>query len=383
MKKIKHICIITYGYPSDKKPYLYTFVDKLVCAIADLNIKCTVINPVGVGLKYGKDNPPIRWSKKTESGNEIEVLCPRYTYFYTKKIGNYNTGRLTFYGFKRCVEKTLDKYKVNPDCLYGHFIFPAGATAALIGKERNLPAFFAYGESTPWGIEILGKDRVRKWLESINGVVAVSTAKKEELLEYDIVSERKISVFPNAIDDKVFYPRNKEEMRKKYNLPKDTFIIGYTGRFNQSKGVMRLVESTKEINAKLILIGGGELKPEGDNILFKGQLPHNEVPEMLSACDIFVLPTQNEGCCNAVIEAMGCGLPIISSDKSFNYDILSKETAILVDPDNISQIKEAICNMKNDKELINELGVKSIKKSKELTINQRAFNIVKWMENKV
>ncbi len=66
------------------------------------------------------------------------------------------------------------------------------------------------------------------------------------------------------------------------------------------------------------------------------------IPNYICASDVFVLPTTAEGCCNAIIEAMGCGLPIVSSDRAFNYDILNEENSILVDPESVDEIDNAI-----------------------------------------
>lgn len=381
MRDKKHICIITYGYPHEKMPYFYTFVDKLVCAMADQDIKCTVINPVGRTIGSSLSMPPVNWKKKTKKGNVIELFCPRYLYCYAKKVGKINTGVLTLYLFKKAVKRTFKKYNLKPDCLYAHFIFPAGATAAIVGNEMNLPVYFAYGESTPWGVNVLGIDRLKKYFKALNGVVAVSSAKKDELLEFNIISEEKIGVFPNAVDDTVFYPRSKIEMRKKYGFTSSDFIVGFTGNFNESKGVLRLIEAVKgNENIKLVLIGGGKNRPESNNIIFKGFLPHDEVPLMLSTCDVFVLPTLNEGCSNAIIEAMACGLPIISSDRAFNYDILDKASAILVDPENVSEIRDAIIKLMESVELRKQLSEISFQKSKKLSIEKRAVDILEWMD---
>lgn len=379
-KSIKHICFIVPGYPTNDKPYKFTFIDKLVSEVADQGIKCTVISPRG----YLFNNPPKRWFKKTEKGNKIDIHCPRYPFFFAKNIGKFNTGLITMKFFEKSVYHVLRKHNIKADCLYAHFIFPAGVSAAKIGMKMNIPTFFAYGESSPWGIEIVGPNRLFKVFEKVNGVIAVSNAKKNELLGFNIISENKIAVFPNAIDPNKFYPRNTEEIRKKYNLPLNLFIVGYTGRFNESKGVMRLVKSLKDNQEiKLVLIGGGKLVPQADNILFQGQVPHDEVPLLLSACDAFVLPTLNEGCSNAIIEAMACGLPIISSDKEFNYDILSHDNAILIDPHNVQEINVAILKLKNNLKLRSKLSERSLLTADSLTLNKRVKNIISWMESRL
>ena len=58
------------------------------------------------------------------------------------------------------------------------------------------------------------------------------------------------------------------------------------------------------------------------NILYCGKLQHECIPELLCAADFFILPTKAEGCCNAIIAAMACGLPILCSDVCDNPSIV-------------------------------------------------------------
>ena len=103
----------------------------------------------------------------------------------------------------------------------------------------------------------------------------------------------------------------------------------------------------------------------------------------MSAADIFVLPTLNEGCCNAIVEAMACGLPIVSANRAFNFDILDESNSIMIDPTSIEEIANAIKTLHQNKELRNKLAIGSIEKSKQLTLDKRAENIIRFMEQKI
>jgi glycosyltransferase involved in cell wall biosynthesis len=87
-----------------------------------------------------------------------------------------------------------------------------------------------------------------------------------------------------------------------------------------------------------------------------------------------------EGCSNSIIEAMACGLPIISSDLPFNHDILNENNAILVDPNNVEQIADTINLLKNNEVLRIKLAEGALASAKELTIGKRAARIVAFIK---
>lgn len=133
-------------------------------------------------------------------------------------------------------------------------------------------------------------------------------------------------------------------------------------------------------NLKLVLIGAGENITVNSNVLFQGTVPHDELVYYLNAADFFILPTLAEGCCNAIIEAMACGLPIISSNLPFNDDILSQNNSILIDPLNITEIRLSINKLLENPCFLLKLGENSLLMSRNLTITQRARNIVEFMK---
>jgi glycosyltransferase involved in cell wall biosynthesis len=141
------------------------------------------------------------------------------------------------------------------------------------------------------------------------------------------------------------------------------------------------MEACSELKAvQLAFAGKGDVPPAGENVVFCESLKHEAVADFLNAVDVFVLPTLHEGCCNAVIEAMSCGKAIVSSDLPFNHDVLNSDNAILVDPNDIEQIRNAVRTLRDDQQLRDRLAKQALLDAQELTINQRAKNILEFIK---
>lgn len=385
MNKINKICIITDFYPTEKVPK-YTFVEQLVLAWAKIGIECTVLTPSSLThvLIRGAELKP-KEKKVNYAGNIISVYSPRYVSYSMKKIGKLNFAKYSIDAYINCCMKFIKKNKTDYDVFYGHFIHN-GIVAAQLSEKYEIPAFFAYGENTTYSIDYLGDKKTKELIKSIRGAIAVSTVNKNILVEKKLVKSENIEVIPNAVDKSIFFPREKYQMREKYGFEKNDFIIAFVGYFIHIKGPDRLSNAIKKLqndNIKSIFIGEGKIKPSCEGIIFEGRKSRNEIAEMLSASDIFVLPTIAEGCCNAIIEAMSCGLPIVSSKESFNNDLLDESCSIRVDSMNVQEIANAIAELYSDKKLRQKLSEGAIAKSAKMEINYRARNIIEFIETKI
>lgn len=378
---IRKICIISQRYPSIVNNTVHVFVQKLAWAMSDLGVDVTIISPVAINEKNTKIIEK-EYIETTLKGNKIKVYRPRYFYLGQKIRYPIKLSHISENNFYNSCVKVIRENNIDPDLFYGHFICLAGITAARLGRRFNKPSFFAYGESSDWSIKNYGIKSVRKELKNINGVVAVSTNNKKSLINLDVVEKNKIEVFVNGVNSEIFYPRDKKESRKKFNLTEDDFAISFVGQFIKRKGIHLLNEALKEIKSvKALYAGSGDIPLTEDFIKFCGKLQPDELPYLLSASDLFVFPSVNEGCSNAILEAIACGVPIIAHDAEFNYDILDERNSILIDATSVENIKESILYLKNNKELRKKMSLESLKKVKNLTIEKRAKNILKWMEN--
>ena len=93
-----------------------------------------------------------------------------------------------------------------------------------------------------------------------------------------------------------------------------------------------------------------------------------------------MLPTLNEGCCNAVVEAMACGLPVVSSNRPFNWDILNAENAIMVEPTDINAIRNAIQLLKADTPMRQAMAHASLASAESLNLENRSSRIINFFK---
>lgn len=374
----KKICIISNGYPTNDDPE-YAFIQPVARAFADEGKECIVIAPQS-WTKHKltkKKKRPYRWIDKTNKGNVVIIYQPEYLSLSTIKIFKRNVSIL----LRDCaIERCFKKEEIEPDVLYAHF-WDCGIVACKLAKKNNTPVFVASGESRIRVFNYYRKSKIVKSLPYIKGLVCVSTKNLAESRNFGLLQfNPKTLVLPNAINPQEFYNIPKDKARKILGYKIEDRIAIFVGTFCHRKGVLRVIQAVEKIESlKLILIGSGEQEAKSDRIIFSGKVPHDKIYLYLNAADVFVLPTLAEGCCNAIVEALACGLPIVSSNLSFNKDILNESNSIMINPENIDEIAVALDQIINDEALQTILSKGALLSVKELTIDQRCKKILAFL----
>lgn len=373
-----NICLITQNYPGKHNTTDYAFVKQLVDAIAKKGHNCFVLAPYNI-THYRKVTNKI---DRYNSGNgSVIVYRPCYLSFSHFHIGRFYPNK---WSYQRAISKAFRMLKAKPDVIYGHF-WDSAYQGYQYAKKHKIPLFVATGESDIKQMFSPKGDK-NEFCDYVSGVICVSSKNRDESISLGLTSLEKCQVFPNSIDDALFKKLDQKQCRKRLSLPERVFIIAFVGWFNDRKGVIRVSDAIKQVHGEKVyslFIGKGDLNPDCDNILFKGQVLHDEIPYYLNAADVFVLPTLHEGCCNAVVEAMACGLPIISSNRPFNWDVLNAKNSIMVDPENVKEIAEAIQKLRDDEEVRNRLADGSLEMAKNLTIEKRAQGIISFIQSRI
>lgn len=370
------ICIITYDYPY-KSNQRFPFVKQLADEFSNQGCEVCVIAPYS--LNHNRDICKFKSIEYTKQGNKVLVFRPKYI-----SLPSIGPIKLTFSLHMASINRTFKHLPWKPDVLYCHF-WNSGYEVYKYALKANTPLIVASGESSVDAMFPI-EQRNQAYLNTVKGLVCVSSKNRDESVDLGLIDSSRCGVFPNSIDNNLFKQMNRDECRKQLGFPADAFIISFVGWFNERKGSKRVSHAITEIkdnNVYSIFVGAGSETPNCENILFQGALNHDEIPKYISASDVFVLPTRREGCCNAIVEALACGLPVISSNLQFNWDILNENNSIMVDPDDTEAIKAAILKLRDDKALRDKLHEGALLSANALTISNRAKNIIEFIKSRI
>lgn len=380
------ILLIANGYPTQRYP-LQAFVGVLCEELTRQGHEVTVVAPQLVlsAWKHKMGLVPKYYEEKVHSLSSNKVIKIYRPRIFAPSTGG-RLGGVSRYLIKYRICKTINKINRNFDVIYCHFWLSA-TYVYQYAEKHHIPLIVASGEDVIYPSILGGTSTISHLKAVVKGVICVSSKNREESVACNLTERGKCIVLPNSINGSTFRLLDKKKVRMELGCSQDDFIVAFCGRFNERKGVFRLekaIEMCKDKKIKSIFIGrpieGQKQIPKCEGIIFCGTLPHDEVAKYLNAADVFVLPTLAEGCSNSIVEAMACGLPIISSDRDFNWDILDNTNSILIDPLNVEEISTSIMKLKEDIHLRQSMSVSSVNKARELTIEQRVKKITNFID---
>lgn len=376
-----HICVVVQSFPT-KKTIDYIFVEQICRQFVENNYDVTIIAPQSITRSFFRKVPIVRYMSQIKWGKSFSYYLYRPLYI---SLGNHFS-KFFPNSYNNAVLRTCKRLNIKPDLFYAHFWAQANSVLDY-AKNRKIPLFVAVGEESIQLQNKISSERKYNLREYVKGIICVSSKSQEESIRAGFIRDiQKSIIIPNAIDRNLFYKQDRMMMRHKLGFPCDDFIVIFVGQFNTRKGVSRLCKALELLGddkIKAVFIGKGSDVPTYRNTLLSKTIMHDELVNYLCASDIFVLPTLNEGCCNAIIEALACALPVVSSNLSFNWDILNQSNSILVDPNNIEEISCAIKRLKDDRKLWEYLSKGAEMTAAKLTIQQRAKRILNFINSKM
>lgn len=224
-----------------------------------------------------------------------------------------------------------------------HFTYPDGEAATRLGRWLGLPVTITLrGTEVPHSKNPALRPRLTHALKAAAHVFSVSDSLRQLAIELGATPD-KTEVVGNGVDTMRFHPVDRTEARNRYGLPMDAKVLISVGGLVERKGMHRVIDCLPALlkhhpDLHYLIVGGGS--PEGDmraeldaqvsrlgladHVHFLGTLPPDELKWPLSAADVFVLSTRNEGWANVFLEAMACGLPVVSTDVGGNAEVVCR-----------------------------------------------------------
>jgi len=205
-------------------------------------------------------------------------------------------------------------------------------------------------------------------LSHSKGIIVVNKGIKNYFENF--IDPRKIRLIysPIRVKDYEFSPIDRLNIRSELGLNHDDIVLGFIGRLSPEKNLKNLLTAVRKSEGKnrqltIVLVGKGPLESELKNYVKQNQMnvlflgTRTDVNRILSALDIFILPSFREGLSIALLEAMANGKAIICSNIDANRELIAdKREGLIIDPYDSNSIEYAISLLVSNEQFRLQLG---------------------------
>ena len=259
----------------------------------------------------------------------------------------------------RVVNARINKNKLKFDLIHSHFIWTPGYVGVKLKEKYNVPLIITGHGFDVYNLPFIDDEWTKKIEEVLNHadiVITVSRRNAQYLQKLKI--QTPVKVIPNGFKRELFYRMDQERTKEILRLPRNKKIIFTAGHLKPMKGHRFLVEAMSTIikdkkDILCLIAGSGSQKNNLQRLIKKlnvqdyiklvGEKTHSEIPLWINACDLFVLPSLNEGNPTVLFEALGCGKPFIGTNVGGIPEIIiSDEYGFLCKPGDPEDLAEKI-----------------------------------------
>jgi len=349
------VLVISHMYPSTSNEVAGIFVHEHVKALVAQGVEARVISPVPwvpFPIKFLRE----KWKGYSEIPEKtvwegIQVWYPRYPVLPKAWLFS-SSGKRMYLGIKKSVEKIYQEFPF--DLIHAHVALPDGYAGMLLAQKYKKPLIVTIHGQDLQRTVFRGaayKQALREVFAAAHKVIVVSEKLKrvaEEQFDMDkaIVVHNGVSLEKILRDDQVFiYKQGKRVLLSVSNL------IQTKGIDLNIRAVSRLIN--KYPNLHYIVVGSGPLKTAllqlsyklglANKVKFIGRVSHQDVMKYMAGCEVFVLPSWQEGFGVVYIEAMAHGKPVIACRGEGPEDFIEHgRTGLLVEPQDVDSLVEAL-----------------------------------------
>ena len=351
------VLVLSHMYPSTFNGIGGIFVHEQVTALVKKGIKVRVVSPVP-WTPFPVNHLSAKWraySKIPEHTilDGVEVYYPRYLVF-PKGFLFTSSGERMYRGIKGVVSEIHDKFSF--DLIHAHVALPDGYAGMLLSQKYQEPLVVTiHGQDFNYTIFRAVKYRlaIQEVINAATQTIVVSH-KLKRVAEEHLPNFDRVTVINNGINPEKL-SRGPRSLPKKWQGKQ---IILSVSSLIQTKGIDLNLKALSQLvekypNLYYAIVGGGPVKDDLKRLVrglglaryveFVGQQPYSKAMEYMSICDIFSLPSWQEGFGVAYLEAMAHGKPVIGCQGEGIADVIKNgETGMLVKPQDGDSLVEAL-----------------------------------------
>lgn len=263
---------------------------------------------------------------------------------------------------------------IKYDIMHHHTVDPINYIKMKLTKGVNVAYVHFLPDTLDGSIKLpriffgVFKKYVTKFYKNADHLVVVNPIFKKDLIEYGI-DENKITYIPNYVSKDKFYLKSEKEIKeikRRYDIPSNKFIVLGVGQVQTRKGVKDFVEVAKQ-NPDLYFVWCGgfsfgkitdgyqELKAIWENppqnVKFLGIIPREEMNDIYNICDVLFMPSYNELFPMSILEAVNLNKPILLRNLELYEDILFHKYIM---GKNNEEFSSNLKKLSKDKEFYNE-----------------------------
>lgn len=262
---------------------------------------------------------------------------------------------------------------IDADVYYSDYI----TTGAPFAAAKKSPRAVSILDAVPWmeNNNMTLQDKIADaWIKRCfnlvkdsDTLIALSNTARQDILNYTNLGDEQVKVIYCGVDQNIYKPVKRE--------PNTKIRLGYFGGFDGRKNAELVVKSFAQLSKRrsdieLHMVGGGRnlerfRSMNIPNAYFQPPLPDEKMVEFINSLDIFVYPTLAEGFGLPVVEAMACGVPVVTSNVTTMPEIVGKY-GLMVEP-SISPLCEAIEKLADDAKLRKRYRELSLERASQLS----------------
>jgi glycosyltransferase involved in cell wall biosynthesis len=346
------ILTFTSLFPNHAQPVLGVFVYQRVAHFARRpGNSVEVVAPLPYFPKWLRGR---KWSHfgqipQEENIGELHVLHPRYPLLPSVVM--------PLHGVLMSLGAIASVWRLHRETGFqvidSHFVYPEGLAAVLLGKVLGIPVVCS---ARGTDLEVypryrLIRPQIRWALSQAAGIIAVSASLKQRMVELGISAD-KIQVIGNGLDLHRFGPMDRPRAREILGLSAVGPLLVSVGSLHTYKGHHLLIAAVAQIvphyrNLKLYIVGEGPAREMLESLIrrenlqnhvfLRGTLPNEELKLWYNAADLCCLASTREGWPNVLLEAIGCGTPVLATRVGGVPEVITQsDVGLIVEPNSAS-----------------------------------------------